>query len=203
MAEDKTENATVLRHVGVDDAAQGQVEVLSPVTEQGYRRDQSGSVEQVGEVAGNLYPPEDDPMAETLKDRETVPFRKQYVVAPAPGGNYGITDCSADICTDALNMGYRPAGPARIEGSQNHPDGLNKIITWVVPVKPVGGKAPDELDAVADKTPVNETLRYGDARSEPSAAEQERAKPKTREPEAKPDSTVEKLAAKMRTSKKD
>lgn len=194
MAEDKnTETATVLRHVGVDDAAQGEVKLVEPVTPQrgrGTADQKANSVAEV-EIAGSAFPPKDDPMRESLQGRETIPFRKQYVLGPNPTGNFGMTDCSTDIAFEALKMGYRPVGDAEIDDAQNHPDGVSKIVTWSIPVKPVVGKHPDELDPsiVADNRPSNETLRYGEAKAEPSQTEQQAQPQARKEPEAKPSPT--------------
>jgi hypothetical protein len=167
MADDKDRtpgSETVLSHQGIDDKWQIEVEVVPPLDPSLQRKPGSGDVKVIGgDVQGALYPWEEDPMYEALKDTETFQYRKQYIFKATVAGEWATTDCSANICDDAIAVGYRPCGDAKIEDAKDHPNGVSKIVTWVVPVKATGGKSPDELaardgdkaaqDKVTDKAP--------------------------------------------------
>lgn len=142
---ESTSGVTVLAHPGVDDATQRDVPVYDGAVTGGMHNPNRGVVDQSadvdfprGDLAGEQYDTDEDVMLPRLEDREPLLWRRQYLVLPGPE-NYGMTDPTNDMFTHALGQGYRPIGDVRLESEENHPDGLHKILTFVVEVKPTKG----------------------------------------------------------------
>lgn len=134
------EGGELLAHPGTDDATQRRIHpdgAPASARARHARRGghQSGGVDVVNdEVAGRQYDTELDPMRPYLDGVDEEVYRKQYILLPSAEG-FVTTDCTNDVVYSALNQGFRPVGDARLDGAVDHPDGLHKIVTWVVPVQ--------------------------------------------------------------------
>lgn len=72
--------------------------------------------------------------AGVMDDTERTDWRFDQVIMPI--GRDGSLEPGPDTAAvdAAVNAGYRPTGKARLEGPVDHPDGVSKVFTWVVPV---------------------------------------------------------------------
>lgn len=93
------------------------------------------AVVKPGAIVGVLYDPDTEPAREELADQLEERFLRDFLALPTGDGEYGLTDCSSAVATEAIAQGHRPTGPARIESVTDHPDGLHKVVRWAVPVK--------------------------------------------------------------------
>lgn len=60
-------------------------------------------------------------------------YRYQHVVLPVgPEGDILPGPDSAAI-TACIASGYRPVSEAKVQGVEDHPDGISKVVTWEIP----------------------------------------------------------------------
>ena len=98
------------------------------------------------DAGGVLYPPKDDPSRPLESDNAGLTHRRDFVILPGPAGLV-VTDCATAVCQEAIDLGYRPTGDAKVENITDHADGVHKVVTWAVPVADV--KGPVTVDAAA------------------------------------------------------
>ncbi|MDQ3760980.1 MAG: hypothetical protein M3460_04575 [Actinomycetota bacterium] len=73
--------------------------------------------------------------------KATTHYRYQHVVLPAgPDGDVAPGPETAAI-TACIAAGYRPVGQASVEGVEDHPDGVSKVVTWSIPCCEAGDPA--------------------------------------------------------------
>lgn len=104
----------------------GQGELIAPVTEK-------ADGEKIGLIPGQR------PTA-----KATTTYKYQVVVlSVGPDGDVlpGPDSAAIQACIQA---GYRPVAEAKVEGVEDHPDGLSKIVTWAIPC--VEASAPEYRD---------------------------------------------------------
>lgn len=65
--------------------------------------------------------------------KATTHYRYQHVVLPAGPDAEVVPGPETAAIQACLNAGYRPVGVAEIEGVEDHPDGVSKIVTWSIP----------------------------------------------------------------------
>jgi hypothetical protein len=71
------------------------------------------------------------PASQTVRESEAPVFRREFTI-PARAE---VTDCSNAVELEAIQLGHRPVGKAKVESTKESADGKYKVVTWAVQVQ--------------------------------------------------------------------